>query len=484
MANETPAVLLNLREGQTVLQGQSEQEAPREPQSGAKVSTQGQDEALAGDSKAAFGQRTPGRALKVLVPSCTDQFLNVCLASMERSQPGSTVHVVVGDNGISEALKQKYPQVTFITIPKPFVFARAINLMAQAAGQFHKQLREDQVMEYIGPDLLVLNDDCEVESIHWHHWVQQALMLPTHQQYGMLSLEINGGVGNDEQKITHKGPDDLTEVQKPLMFVAVVIRNECWQEVGPLDEQFVGYGFDDNDYNIRVKAKGWKCGVMGAAKVKHGMAGYPHSSTYARVNDQAQWNRMYEMNGRLLKHKYGLESVKNRLCLNIGCGDTPKADEQLDRWLNMDIQAFQGVQIVRDLRRGIPVPDECFDHVLCDNVLEHFNSEDVIFIINEIDRVLKVGGTAEIIVPHSLVGQGAYQDPTHKSYFVPRSVLYWNQEMSARGGRFVGITANLLPHPDVEKGVQVYGDQSHTEEFIRFILIKKAWNNPNPVLTF
>jgi hypothetical protein len=403
---------------------------------------------------------------------------------MERSQPGSTAFVVVGDNGISEELKRKYPQAVYIPIPKPFVFAKAVNLMANAAGQYLTQIRDDNQKDYIGPDLLVLNDDCEVESIHWLHMIQQALSLPTHQAYGMLSLEINGGVGNDEQKFTHQNPDGLTEVEKPLMFVAVVIRNECWQQVGPLDERFVGYGFDDNDYNVRVKAAGFKCGVMGAARVKHGMGGYPHSSSYARIYGQAEWNRLYEMNGRLLKHKYGVKEVSNRLCLNIGCGDQPKASEGLDRWLNMDIQAFPGVEIVRDLKRGIPVPDETFDHVLLDNVLEHFDAEDVVFIINEIDRVLKVGGTAEIIVPHSLVGQGAYQDPTHKSFFVPRSVLYWNQEMSARGGKFVGIYANLIPYPDVAKGVQVYGDSTHTEEFIRFILKKKAWDNPRPVITF
>jgi ubiquinone/menaquinone biosynthesis C-methylase UbiE len=118
----------------------------------------------------------------------------------------------------------------------------------------------------------------------------------------------------------------------------------------------------------------------------------------------------------------------------------------------------------------LPFNDATFDHVFADNVLEHFTSEDVVFILNEIDRVLKIGGTAELIVPHAK-SQGAHQDPTHKSYFVPRSVLYWNQVMSKYGGRFVGITANLAPLNPGD--VETYGDMEEwTEVFIRFRLTK------------
>ena len=52
--------------------------------------------------------------------------------------------------------------------------------------------------------------------------------------------------------------------------------------------------------------------------------------------------------------------------------------------------------------------------------------------------------------------------------------------MSTRGGRFVGITANLLPDPDHVKGVQEFGDPTNTEVFIRFRLKKHAWDNPRP----
>lgn len=131
-----------------------------------------------------------------------------------------------------------------------------------------------------------------------------------------------------------------------------------------------------------------------------------------------------------------------RKCLNLGCGNNPAISTSSETWTNLNDVSYPGVDVVRDIRRGLPFGDAAFDHVRLDNVLEHLASEDAIFCINEIDRVLAPGGTATIIVPHR-DSQGAVQDPTHKSFYVPRSCLYWNQEQTPYGGTFVGITANL-----------------------------------------
>jgi GT2 family glycosyltransferase len=446
-SEKNPAVVLDAQPSPTTLEVAQE---PASRETGAQVHLQAQ------------------RGLAVVIPSKTDAYLGQLLVSMENSEPGSTAGVIVGDNGLSDEFKQQWPQVTFISIPQPFVFAKAINIMVALAMTGHRVGDNDE------PDIFVLNDDTEIKTVHWRAILRAMLDEHRADGYGMIACQIDGGVGNDEQSLEKNGQYDLGQIvdsEKNICFVAVLIPAAAWQKIGPLDETFVGYGFDDDDYNRRCKAAGFKCGVAGGVVVQHGRDGLAHSSSYAKYLGHAEWNRQFEFNARMFKKKYG-EAVANRLCLNIGCGDHPRQSELLDKWFNMDIQAFPGVQIVRDLKRGIPMPDETFDHVLMDNVLEHFESDDVVFIINEIDRVLKIGGTAEIIVPHAMHGQGAYQDPTHKSYFVPRSVLYWNQELSSRGGEFVGITANLMPFPDTEKGVQVFGND--IECFIRFILKKKA----------
>lgn len=147
--------------------------------------------------------------------------------------------------------------------------------------------------------------------------------------------------------------------------------------------------------------------------------------------------------------------------LNIGCGSKLQISTEEMSWINLDLTSSPGV-VGRDIRRGMPFNDEMFHYVLCDNVLEHFVSEDAIFLINEIGRVLRYGGEATIIVPHK-DSQGAVQDPTHKSLWVPRSCLYWNQVDTPYGGKAVGITANLVRRAEPV----VYGDMG-SEAFIRF----------------
>lgn len=152
--------------------------------------------------------------------------------------------------------------------------------------------------------------------------------------------------------------------------------------------------------------------------------------------------------------------------LNLGCGYKPEISTEDIQWINIDLQSLPGVNIVRDLRRGIPFEDETFEHCLIDNVLEHFNSEDAIFIINEISRVLIINGTCSIIIPH---GESpiAKQDPTHKTFWVPQSAIYWNQTETSAGGKFCGITANLYADE-----IEIIGEIS-TAAFIHFHCTKR-----------
>lgn len=176
----------------------------------------------------------------------------------------------------------------------------------------------------------------------------------------------------------------------------------------------------------------------------------------------AQGNRVFARRKDLLAEVYASERLRHGL--NVGCGTRPKDSETNLAWTNMDQASHPGVDVVRDIRRGFPFLDSTFDEVLLDNVLEHFASEDVIFLLNEIHRVAKPGATVTIIVPHAQ-SQGAVQDPTHKSLFVPRSALYWNQHDTPYGGARLGISANLR-----HKETAVTGDMT-TEAFITFKLV-------------
>ena len=149
--------------------------------------------------------------------------------------------------------------------------------------------------------------------------------------------------------------------------------------------------------------------------------------------------------------------------LNVGCGAKVMTREGDREWTNVDRRSLPGVDVLCDLRDGLPFGDDVFAHALADNVLEHLESDDAIHLLNEIGRVTAPGGTATIVVPHAL-SQGAYQDPTHLSFWVPRSALYWNQRTTPHGGAAVGISADFTT-----LSARVSGDMV-TEAFVTFEL--------------
>jgi ubiquinone/menaquinone biosynthesis C-methylase UbiE len=135
-------------------------------------------------------------------------------------------------------------------------------------------------------------------------------------------------------------------------------------------------------------------------------------------------------------------------------------------WTNVDARDNVGADVVCDLTALWPWPDNHFDHVYADNFLEHCDSHQAIFVLNAIGRVAKPGARVTIIVPHAM-SQGAFQDPTHRSFWVPRSALYWSSKYTPHGGPAVGITAELA----MASQPQVYGDPT-TEQFILFEMYK------------
>lgn len=82
----------------------------------------------------------------------------------------------------------------------------------------------------------------------------------------------------------------------------------------------------------------------------------------------------------------------------------------------------QDAMINYDLNNGIPLPDNSVGVLNASHVIEHLH--DKTKTMNEIHRVLAHGGWAFIEVP-STDGRGAFQDPTHVSYWNQNSFLYY-----------------------------------------------------------
>lgn len=94
--------------------------------------------------------------------------------------------------------------------------------------------------------------------------------------------------------------------------------------------------------------------------------------------------------------------------LDLGCGANKHQG-----YIGIDVYPFNRVDIVRDLRRGLPFEDSSIDGIIANHILEHFNGEDLIFIVEEMWRVCRPNTEIGITVPgHTSPNRG--KDFTHK----------------------------------------------------------------------
>ena len=89
------------------------------------------------------------------------------------------------------------------------------------------------------------------------------------------------------------------------------------------------------------------------------------------------------------------------------------------------VDTRKNADTVADLNDGIPLPDNSVGVLNASHILEHLH--DKTKIMGEIHRVLAHGGWAFIEVP-STDGRGAFQDPTHVSYWNQNSFLYYTDK--------------------------------------------------------
>ncbi len=111
------------------------------------------------------------------------------------------------------------------------------------------------------------------------------------------------------------------------------------------------------------------------------------------------------------------------MCVDLGCGiHKPKG------FIGVDLSAAAGVDIVADLSQTFPFPDNTVDYLRAHDIVEHL--PDRIHTMNEIWRICKPGAWVDIRVP-STDGRGAFQDPTHISFWNINSFQYYAQEFPA-----------------------------------------------------
>lgn len=170
---------------------------------------------------------------------------------------------------------------------------------------------------------------------------------------------------------------------------------------------------DDHELMIRTYLK---------SKMHH----IPKTLYIYRVTGQNTWlerNQAIQIRTVELFHQYAWDlAVKEaRLrglnVVELGGGINPRQGCDI----NIDLEEGN---MKADLNDGIPLPDNSAGVIYASHILEHLHDKHKI--MSEIHRVLADGGWAFIQVP-STDGRGAFQDPTHVSYWNENCFWYYTR---------------------------------------------------------
>ncbi len=132
--------------------------------------------------------------------------------------------------------------------------------------------------------------------------------------------------------------------------------------------------------------------------------------------------------------------------LDVGCGKRKRPGA-----IGIDRNPRSEADMLHDLNHfPYPFPDDRFDEIYCDNILEHL--DDIVQVMIELHRIMKPGGTVEITVPF-YPHRNANTDPTHKHWFGVHSFDYFVDNTSHGGFQYSPVQFTL-ESVEFDKGVQ------------------------------
>jgi SAM-dependent methyltransferase len=140
--------------------------------------------------------------------------------------------------------------------------------------------------------------------------------------------------------------------------------------------------------------------------------------------------------------------------------DLGAAHRKPDGYLGVDIYEGEGVDIVADVTKGIDLPDGSVGLIRAVDFLEHI--PDKIALFNELHRLLAHGGMLLTLTP-STDGRGAFQDPTHVSFYNENSFWYFTNK------QYASFVPSITCRFQLSRMVTFYPDAWHEEHQISYV---------------
>lgn len=138
-----------------------------------------------------------------------------------------------------------------------------------------------------------------------------------------------------------------------------------------------------------------------------------------------EWARVWEDAGDVgrIRRKVYIPGGKLHLAgLNLGCANRP-----MEGWLNLDMQALPGVDVVYrvdPIYPRLPFLDGIFEAINANNFVEHIL--DTVTLVNEMGRVSVDGAKWRILTP-GYRDPNSWRDPNHMSHWESHFLDWWTE---------------------------------------------------------
>ena len=138
--------------------------------------------------------------------------------------------------------------------------------------------------------------------------------------------------------------------------------------------------------------------------------------------------------------------------LNWGCGEWAE-----DGWINSDVKDSPGIDVVADIREGLPIDSDSIDYAVSIHAMPEIPYTELVPTLEELRRVLKPGGVLRLALPDLDKGIAAYQRRDPEYFKVP------DEAAKSVGAKFVtqmvwfGYSRSLFTHEFVEELLEKAG---------------------------
>ena len=246
----------------------------------------------------------------VVVNYNTRDLLKQCLASVYDSRGDITYRVCVVDNasndGSAAMVRQEFPQVALIESDVNGGYAYANNLgLREAEARYCLLLNPDTVLPpraladmaafmdahpdagAAGPRLVLQDGSLDLAcrrsfpspEVSFYRLSGLSRLFPRSRRFGKYNL-------------TCLDPDLTTEVDA-VVGAFMIVRSQCIEQVGLLDEGFFMYG-EDLDWAFRIKEAGWKVYYNADVTVLHYKRASSRHSLKAQIEFYRAMHRFFQ----------------------------------------------------------------------------------------------------------------------------------------------------------------------------------------------